>query len=143
MSEMIYRSVQMTDAEQVADLMVLLGYPSTENQMRDRLALLLKDSDCYSCIAEHQDKIVGMIGGSIHAAFEHDGCYARVTVLVVETASRGKGIGRKLLSNFEEWAQEQGVSKISLTSGLPRKEAHEFYELCGYPKTGYRFTKKF
>jgi GNAT superfamily N-acetyltransferase len=50
-------------------------------------------------------------------------------------------VGRALVSTVERWARDQGASRLSLTSGLHRAEAHRFYEHLGYEEKGVRLAR--
>ena len=59
---------------------------------------------------------------------------------------RGKGIGKKLMRMAVEYGKANGCYKVVLLSGIKRKEAHAFYQKCGFDgdsKRGYeiRFTE--
>jgi GNAT superfamily N-acetyltransferase len=41
-------------------------------------------------------------------------------------------MGRALIHAAEEWAKEQGYSRIVVRSNAVRKEAHDFYPSLGY-----------
>lgn len=66
-----------------------------------------------------------------------------LTVLVVDEQVRGRGVGRRLVEEAEQWARARGAPRMSLTSAVHRKEAHEFYVRLGYQQTGVRLTKIF
>lgn len=52
---------------------------------------------------------------------------------------RGKGYGVKLLDHVKKLAKERGCKAITLDSGLPRVQAHGFYEHYGFEKSCYGF----
>jgi GNAT superfamily N-acetyltransferase len=52
--------------------------------------------------------------------------------IVVERDWRGRGIGRRLMAEAEEFARRRGVGYVRLRSGSQRAEAHRFYESLGY-----------
>ena len=52
--------------------------------------------------------------------------------LVVDDKYQGQGVGKALLIKAEEWARESGSKGVRLNSAMRRKEAHKFYEKCGY-----------
>ena len=66
----------------------------------------------------------------------------RVTALVVTPTAQGLGIGRQLLKEAERRARSGGASRIELTSGSQRTEAHAFYRACGYKDSSVRFVKQ-
>ena len=68
--------------------------------------------------------------------------WRRVTALVVTPTAQGLGIGRQLLKEAERRARSGGASRIELTSGSQRTEAHAFYRACGYKDSSVRFVKQ-
>jgi GNAT superfamily N-acetyltransferase len=63
------------------------------------------------------------------------------TLLAVDPESRRQGLGRALVARVEDWAHEQGATRVKVQSGNDRHEAHRFYGRIGYLATGVRFTK--
>jgi GNAT superfamily N-acetyltransferase len=65
--------------------------------------------------------------------------------VVIDKKYRGKGYGKRLMEEMEEWAKENNCYGIRLTSNVKRKEAHSFYEKMGYKseKEGKYFIKLF
>jgi histone acetyltransferase (RNA polymerase elongator complex component) len=54
-----------------------------------------------------------------------------------------KGYGKVLLTHVENCAKEKKYEIVSLSSGLQRAAAHQFYEeKMDYGKTSYIFLKK-
>nr|WP_246625255.1 GNAT family N-acetyltransferase [Fictibacillus nanhaiensis] len=109
--------------------------------MTERLETLLPN-EAYACfVACINDQVIGMIGLTIGIFFEKNGCYARISALVVSEEFRGNGIGKQLVRYGEEWAKEQGATAILLNSGKHRTDTHEFYRSLDYDDTGLRFIK--
>ncbi len=52
--------------------------------------------------------------------------------VVVEKNARGKGIGKLLLEHAMQFAAEQGIPKIDLTSNPTRVAANELYKKIGF-----------
>ena len=52
--------------------------------------------------------------------------------VVVEKNARGKGIGKLLLEHAMQFAAEQGMPKIDLTSNPTRVAANELYKKIGF-----------
>ena len=61
---------------------------------------------------------------------------------LTEAAAQGLGIGRQLLKEADHRARVGGASRIELTSGSQRTEAHAFYRACGYKDSSVRFVKQ-
>jgi GNAT superfamily N-acetyltransferase len=140
-SEVFIREARYEDSFELAYLMGELGYPTTVEEMTERLEALLPN-EAYSCfVACVNDQVIGMIGLTKGIYFEKNGCYARISALVVSEEFRGNGIGKKLVRYGEEWAKDQGCTAILLNSGKQRTDTHEFYRNLDYDDTGLRFIK--
>ncbi len=61
--------------------------------------------------------------------------------LVVASASRGQGIGPRLLDAATDWARERGCTHLELDSGNARTDAHRFYLAQGMAQDGLVFTR--
>ncbi|MGM0805919.1 MAG: GNAT family N-acetyltransferase [Bacillota bacterium] len=140
-SEVILREARYDDSYELSYLMGELGYPTKSEEMTERLETLLPNP-AYACfVACVNDQVIGMIGLAKGIYFEKNGCYARITALVVSEEFRGNGIGKELVRYGEEWAKEQGCTAILLNSGKQRTDTHEFYRSLDYDDTGLRFIK--
>src|SRR5690606_24723083 len=105
------------------------------------LALLSKDHVVF--VAESADQIVGWIHGYLfHLLYQET--MGEIASLVVDQSYRKKGIGRRLVEAFEQWAKEQGCGGVFLRTNVKREEAHEFYRTIGYDliKTQHIFEKE-
>lgn len=141
MSNCYIRKAVMEDSGDLAYLMGELGYPTMQEEMEERLSLLLNDSS-YACFVScYEERITGMIGLTKGMYFEKNGTYARITALVVSEEFRGNGFGKSLVLHGEEWAKEKGCTAILLNSGKHRTDTHEFYRNLDYDDTGLRFIK--
>jgi GNAT superfamily N-acetyltransferase len=93
-------------------------------------------------VAEAAGEVVGLVSAQVGHALEFDGVYARITAMVVDTRWRGRGLGRSLMRQMEEWCRQRNAQSVILTSGHHRPDAHRFYQAIGYNATGLRFTKR-
>lgn len=136
------RDAVLSDAEPVAALITELGYPTTPEAMRERLARILADPGYATFVADVDGSVAGMAGGALGLYYEKDGIYSRLVVLVVASGARGLGVGARLVEAVETWASGRGAREVVVNSGLHRGEAHAFYERRGYIRTGFRFVKQ-
>ena len=108
-----------------------LGYELEEEIAKTQMEKILTRADHKIWVAVVSDQIIGYI----HAQ-ECDVVYARPMVnilgLAVAKAYQGMGIGRRLLSEAENWGKEKKAFAISLSSAMKRMEAHGFYRHCGF-----------
>ncbi|WP_200332029.1 GNAT family N-acetyltransferase [Leucobacter sp. L43] len=138
---MIVRQLQIEDSAALVPLLDQLGYPSTEEAIRQRVASLLSDSRVGCWIAEGDVRTVGLLVGDLSRRIERDGFVARLSALVVDKRARGQGIARRLVSVFEDWAREHGAAQASLSSRMNREDAHAVYRKLGWTTTALTFSK--
>jgi ribosomal protein S18 acetylase RimI-like enzyme len=129
------RLAEERDIIALARLAGELGYPSTPEQIRERLA--------YSEAAPHQATFVAVIDGDAVVGWIHLSearsldaePRAEITGLVVDSNHRSGGAGRLLVERGEEWARRRGLAVIGVRSNVIRERAHAFYERLGYTVT--------
>ncbi len=135
------RPIQPADATAAAELSGQLGYPSTPEQLSERIAVL---TDCANSQAVFvatlteapgsTPKIVGWIEVAITRHLQSDP-FVLLGGLVVQEGHRGLGIGRRLCEKAESWTLEQGINILRVTSRSSRPDAHRFYLRDGYVET--------
>ena len=101
----------------------------------------MRNNDNYFLyVAEHDNQVVGFV-----SAVKMIGCidsnYIEITCFVVSQNYQRRGVGALLLEHIESLGTRSGINRFSLTSGLFRVAAHEFYVKHGYEKGGYAFYK--
>jgi GNAT superfamily N-acetyltransferase len=135
------RRVQASDAQFVAELLAELGYPAPAADIPSRFAAIENFPKSLALVAVDGDEVVGVVTGLILPSIHAREPIAWLTTIVVAASHRGRGVGSRLVSEVERWAAGHGAIKVSLTSGLHRKETHEFYENRHYERSGLRFSK--
>ena len=126
------REAEPRDAQQIASLLTQLGYPSTSEQVKERLAYWLPDPMSLILVAEQSRRLLGCL--SLHAIpyFEQTGRWARIESLVVDASARGRGTGRSLVAAAEDAARRWDCLAVEVTSLRSRADAHAFYARMGY-----------
>jgi GNAT superfamily N-acetyltransferase len=131
------------DAASVAGLSGQLGYPATTEEMAQRFAGIATDPNHAVYVAELSDeRIAGWVHLYAWRLLVGDR-RAEIWGLVVDATHRGKGIGGRLMSEAEAWAEAKGCRTVTLRSNIVREEAHAFYKRLGYRrlKTQHVFGK--
>jgi GNAT superfamily N-acetyltransferase len=141
--ELKVRVAAVADAPALSELVAQLGYPAPAEVIPDRLANMSRSDDNIPLVAEENGKVVAVMTARVMWVLHLDAPLAWLTALVVLDSAREKGIGSMLLERAEEWAQNKGAQKISLSSAMHRRETHAYYDNRGYERSGLRFTKKF
>lgn len=137
------RPARFTDAPGIAILCGQLGYPSSQEEVVQRLTESQGDESSVIYVAERSD---GRLVGWIQVGVRHlvvTNRQAEIEGLVVDSFYRRSGIGHVLVERAESWARAKGCSVISLRSNVIRNEARPFYEGIGYKvvKTQWTFRK--
>jgi GNAT superfamily N-acetyltransferase len=142
-SRVIVRPMRSEDAASVADLTTQLGYPSTDVDISRRFELIAERSDTRLFVADENGRVVGWIHVQAASLLECD-ARAEIWGLVVDRASRGSGVGRRLVQAAEDWARDRGLNSIALRSNQRRTDAQAFYQHLGYTiaKTQNAFRKR-
>lgn len=135
------RSAQAGDAAAVAELLAALGYPSPVAHVERRIADCAGSAGTAVFVAESAQRVVGALSFHCIPLFHAEGFLGRITSLVVAPDSRERGIGRLLVAAAEEFAWAHGCTRVEVTSGDHRPEAHAFYEHLGYQLDCRRFIK--
>jgi GNAT superfamily N-acetyltransferase len=141
-TDIILREPRSSDVPDIARLITQLGYPTDAGEMAGRLEALSGKPDYAVFLAETNGRVVGLVGAFIGYALEFSGAWGRLMGLVVDEPFRGRRIGAELMGRIEGWLRERGATRLTLTSGKQRVDAHRFYRRLGYEETGFRFTKR-
>jgi GNAT superfamily N-acetyltransferase len=137
------RPAALTDVAQLAELSGQLGYPSTSDEVEQRLHALSANREHAVFVADQPDgKLAGWIHVYVTRTLEEE-ARAEVGGLIVDANCRSLGVGKRLLERAEQWAREAGLRAIGLRSNVIRDSAHTFYERQGYTvvKTQKAFRK--
>ena len=129
------------DAPALASLLSELGYPTSTESLPDRLAALEQEGSVALVAADDGHAIVGLVCATTIATIHAAAPVAYLTALVTAARARRGGVGRSLVAAAEAWARDRGCSRLTVTSAEHRADAHAFYERCGMPYTGRRFSK--
>ncbi len=138
------REGETEDAERIAYLSNQLDYPSSNQEISNRIKNILGDKSHGIYVAQNAD---GDIVGWIHIFMIHlevNESRALIGGLVVDTDHRTRGVGKLLLKEEEDWARNKRRSTLYVRSSVVRKEAHPFYEKLGFKriKTQHVYLKK-
>jgi GNAT superfamily N-acetyltransferase len=127
------RRARSADAAEVARLYAQLVSNPALRVLPERLAELEASADAALFVADDGHRLAG----TVLVALCPDAMFGRrpfavVENIVVDAASRGRGVGRRLLAEIESLCLAADCSKILLTSSAERADAHRFFERAGY-----------
>ncbi|MDF2542442.1 MAG: family acetyltransferase [Herbinix sp.] len=113
----------------------------TADNISSRLERMNKDKNYRTFVAVFENKVVGFITMVQTMAIEYEIGYLKINGIAVKENFQGQGIGTKLLKYAEDYAIENGISRLLLNSGFQRTKAHAFYDSKGFDKLSYCFSK--
>lgn len=140
---MYIRSMTLKDINNMDLLMKQLGYPSSNQKIKERFNKILNIPNYETFVAEVNGELVGFVGMCKQKAYEFDEPYVRLLALVVHDDYRRKNIGQNLMLAVEDWAKKNDCIAIILNSGNreERIAAHKFYKSLGYLEKSTGFSK--
>ncbi len=98
---------------------------------------VLLDDHALLLVAADNKEVVGYCLGFEHTTFFANGSVAWVEEIMVSSARRKKGVGRSLMTAFEEWSAGRGAKLVALAT----RRAAEFYRAVGYEQSATYFRK--
>ena len=106
----------------------------------ERLAGVIAAEHSTAFVAESDGRVVGLCTVYRDIESVRFGPRAWVEDLAVDPSVRSQGFGKALLDAARDWAHEHGASHLELDSGLPRTDAHRFYDREGAVSRSYSFS---
>lgn len=142
MSEVRVREATVADAEALAPLLEVLGYPADPAVLRGRLASLRRDDPTGRVlVADLEGRVLGVATLHLTPVLHRPTPVGRITALAVLREAHGTGVGRRLVAEAERYFAEAGLGRVEVTSGRLHEDAYGFYRHLGYADHGVRFAK--
>ena len=144
----MFREINIEDVQEVAEICKFaLGYDVDVENVEKQIAKLTNDKKQHIIIGyedENTRRIIGFVHAQMYESFCND-LGLNILGLAVNPDFQGRGIGRKLMNELEDYAVDNNISFIRLNSAMKREDAQNFYEHIGYTcdKVQKRFIKKF
>ncbi|WP_158601724.1 GNAT family N-acetyltransferase [Solilutibacter pythonis] len=135
------RNASLMDADDVAELLSMLGYPCDGADAGERIHTIIANERQALVLARHEGMVCGLIALDFMYYLPLDTTTCRITAMVVTPEAQGRGFGKALLREAERRARAGGAARLEITSGSQRTDAHAFYRACGYSDGTLRFVK--
>ncbi len=103
---------------------------------------VLENDNDFAFFLYDDGRPVGFCHGTFFNTFWLSGQTCYVSSIITNQEERRKGYGRKLMDYAKGLAEARKCHAIVLDSGIPRAEAHKFYEIYGFDKCAYCFELK-
>jgi GNAT superfamily N-acetyltransferase len=133
------RQAEAGDVDEVAGLAAALAmsFEFSAARFRENYPSLLADDGACLLLAVDGQQRVGYLLGFRHLTFYANGPVGWVEEVVVRDQEHGRGIGRILMSAFEQWAAAHGCALVALAT----RRAAPFYRALGYAESATYFRK--
>ncbi|MGZ3172406.1 MAG: GNAT family N-acetyltransferase [Croceibacterium sp.] len=139
--ELVIRHAAPADGPALERLIGQLGYEAAAGDVVARLAAMEAEGRVV-LVAELDGDVVGCLSTSVMRVLHRPASVGRISMLVVDAALRGRGIGAKLVRAAERALTADGCQLVEVTSNMKRTEAHRFYERLGYERTSVRLARE-
>lgn len=142
---MIIEKLKSNDIPKLLDLYKELIDDENSPQMSAQIyEKMLEDNKYLVLIAKEDEKILGSVLCITCLSLALNGAtFLVIEDVIVKDGLRGKGIGKSLMNAADEFAREQKCVYSLLVSSGFRKNAHIFYEKCGYTEDVKGFRKMY
>jgi ribosomal protein S18 acetylase RimI-like enzyme len=117
--------------------------PDYRNAFRDSARKVLNDANAVIFVAEEEGEIVGLITGRIS---DNGGIIlpekiGYISITVVLSKYRRKGIARRLWERLNEWFLSKEIEEVQLYVVPNNDEARGFWQDCGFSLALERWKK--
>lgn len=139
---MPFKTATMDDFDIAFDYIEKLWTYNTYERkaIRKVYAEVLADDNSFAFfLVDDAGKPHGFCHGAYFNTFWLSGMTCYLSSLIVNEGERGQGYGTMLMDHARDLAKARGCKGIVLDSGMPRTEAHAFYEHYGFDKSCYGF----
>ncbi len=125
------REMAETDLDGVRPLMQHLGYDIAADELARRFAAVAATDGHQVFLAERAGAVLGLVHVFFRPALEKP-VEAIIQAMVVHEDHQCLGIGRKLMTQAEDWARAEGLPSVYLHTNVIRDHARAFYAKLGY-----------
>lgn len=134
------REAVLTDTAALSGLVAELGFSVSAEQAEKNLAALIDRSS--APIVADDGQVLGCVTYNIMPVLHRPAPVGRISMLIVASGSRRRGIGRLLVEAAIERLRSRNCQLCEVTSNLALVEAHAFYERLGFERTSIRLVQK-
>ncbi|MGI6118697.1 MAG: GNAT family N-acetyltransferase [Bilifractor sp.] len=113
-----------------------------EGPTRDVYEEVLQNPHSFAFFLIDHGEYVGFCHGDYFLTFWMCGMTCYVSSIITKEGLRHRGYGKIMMDHAIELAKENNCRAVILDSGIPRKDAHQFYENYGFEKSCYGFEMK-
>lgn len=134
MEKTTFQEIKEFQPSYLADINLLLSQLSSSHPVitQQELQQILLSSCSHLYVLFFEERIIGM--ATLCTYLCPTGRKAWIEDVVVDSAFRGKGLGKLLVNNIIDVVNKQGNTTLMLTSRPSRIEANHLYQSLGFEK---------
>lgn len=129
------------DAPEIARLLTSLGHPTAAESVASRWGEWTASGNTALVVDGGDGTLAGVATLHHMVVLHRPKPVGRITALIVDETTRGRGVGRALVAAAEAELARAGCGLLEITSNARLVDAHAFYEHLGYQRTSARFAK--
>lgn len=136
------------DLPQLADFLAELFtlesdfQPERDKQLRGLRLILDSPALGRLFVLRINGKVAGMANALITVSTVEGGHVLLLEDVIISREYRGKGLGRRLLEHVLDWAQGQGMTRVTLLADRDNKAALDFYHALGFEHSHMTVLRK-
>lgn len=139
-TQIVVRRLRRESLSQVVSLLnTLVPWEVSMEKAMDAFEAMDKDPDTAVLVAMAGDKVLGTV--TVVCSQVLAAKFAAIEDVVVADAFTGQGIGTMLMQAADNFALQRGCGYVTVVSSGHRKQAHRFYEKCGFVEDVRGFRK--
>lgn len=140
MTEVTIRAAQLKDIDAMTVLLYELfsieqDFQFDEHKQRKGLELIVASQDAHIFVAEYNAQVIGMCSLQTLISTAQGGPVGLIEDMVISQNYKGQGVGRKLLTTVEDFARDQGMTRVQLLADKENQPALDFYARMGWTMT--------
>ncbi|OIR15414.1 mycothiol acetyltransferase [mine drainage metagenome] len=139
---------QENDLPQLADLLAELFTlesdfrPERDRQLRALRLILNEPASGRLFVLRVDGKVAGMANALVIVSTAEGGRVLLLEDVIVRSEHRGGGLGRQLVEHVLAWAQEQGMTRVTLLADHDNHAALDFYRGLGFEHSNMLVLRK-
>ena len=136
------------DLPQLADLLAELFtlesdfQPDRDKQLRALRLILGEPALGRLFVLRVDDQVAGMANALLTVSTAEGGRVLLLEDVIVRSEHRGGGLGRQLVEHVLAWAQEQGMTRVTLLADRDNHPALDFYRRLGFEHSNMLVLRK-
>jgi ribosomal protein S18 acetylase RimI-like enzyme len=135
----LIRDASIEDAVKITQLIEALGFSAAPEEVAVRIQQFGRSG--HPVLVADEDGPVGCLTWHLMPVLHRATAVGRISMLIVDEAARGRGIGTALVREAERKLALAGCGLVEVTSNERLQSAHAFYERLGYARTSLRFAR--